>query len=281
MKSYAKITYSCNEPPEIRDESDAIKMRLRVTEFPFTFAKNPQPGQRLAKDRRALMDEFRSEIPGIINWSLEGLNRFLSNGCQFSASRSTEEVWKFYKRRSKPVVCFIEECLERTEDDGDYIFPEEAYKFFEGWLKTKGIKLAVTRAKFFRDMRNEGIEPNQSKQLRMKRAYFGVRLLHGNAVTPSVCSLVVANEVVVEREGSSEARYRVTDTDPHLEELFKVLADLDRQHPNGIPRTELWKGLLTYTKANDLPEDYAKSALEFWKEDGIIFCPSEGLVKKT
>jgi len=177
MKPYAKITYACNEPPEIRDESDAIKYRLKVTEFPYTFTKEPKERQKQAKDRRELMARLLSEIPGIINWSLVGLNRFLSNGCRFSASMSTEEVWEFYRRRSKPVICFIEERIERTEDDGDYIYPDKAYESFRRWLKLKNIKLEVKRAKFYRGMREEGLELRQSRDLGMRRAYFGVRLL--------------------------------------------------------------------------------------------------------
>ncbi len=74
---YAKPTYSCNEPPEIKDDTDAMKMRLRAIEFPHVFAKNPAEGQLQARDRKEVDRELEGEIPGIINWALEGAKTVL------------------------------------------------------------------------------------------------------------------------------------------------------------------------------------------------------------
>jgi P4 family phage/plasmid primase-like protien len=176
FKSYAKITYSCNEPPEIQDESDAVKMRLKVVEFPYTFAKNPLPGQKQAKDRKALVEALKKELPGIARWAVDGLKRFLDNGGRFSFSQSTEDVWTFYKRRAKPTVSFVNECLEFTDDEQDVIEKEPLYRAFRQWLKDANIKLDVSRDKFFRDLKNEGIEARQSREYDRRRVYFGMKL---------------------------------------------------------------------------------------------------------
>jgi P4 family phage/plasmid primase-like protien len=210
---YAKITYSANEPPEIRDESDALKFRLKVVEFPFTFAKIPLPGQKQAKERKELAESLKKEIPGIINWSVQGLIRFLGNGAKFSYSRSTEEAWRFYQRQSKPVVSFLEECVDFTSCDGDWIEKEDLYQTFRAWLKEKKIKRDVSRDKFFKDLKNEGIEASRSREHGMKRLYFGLVIKDCSNVPSELKPLYNNSEAAEKRaeeraEGSDVIEYK-------------------------------------------------------------------------
>ena len=183
FQNYCKTTAACNEPPPFNDESDALKIRLNVIEFPYKFFKNPdvEKGEKLATDREELEAALFSEIPGIINWSLEGLKRFLSNNSKFSANLSTEETWQFYKRNSRPVVMFNEECTKHTEDPEDKISPEEFYKIFEEWKKRTKVKQIVLRDKFFKELKKEGIETSQSRADDRRRMYHGITV----TVTPS------------------------------------------------------------------------------------------------
>lgn len=288
FKPYAKITYSCNEPPEIRDESDALKFRLKVVEFPYTFAKSPMPGQKQAKDRKELIESLKKEIPGIIVWGIQGLIRFLGNGSKFSYSRSTEEAWKFYQRQSKPVVSFLEECIDFTGCEEDWIEKEELFQAFRSWLKDKRIKREISRDKFFKDLKNEGIEARRSKLQDMKRLYFGIKVKEGSKV-PSTLEPIYNNSEPPEGD-----KVRVSDVkelrngwnpgtsqDPGLEGLFLILVDLDASYPEGIPRTDFWRSALAFVEGRDLPEEYIKAALEYWKEQSIIFFPKPGFIKKT
>ncbi|MEM2619224.1 MAG: phage/plasmid primase, P4 family [Candidatus Hadarchaeales archaeon] len=179
FKNYAKITYACNEPPEIKDQTEAIKFRLKVVEFPYTFSKEPREGEKLARDRRELMEELLSEIPGIINWALDGLRRLMNSNFRFSVSRSTEEMWKFYQRKASPVVCFVEECLEFTDDENDVVFKDEMFSAFQEWLKLTGLKLRVSRDKFFKGVKELGIEAVRSREYDRRRIYVGVRFKGG------------------------------------------------------------------------------------------------------
>jgi len=175
FKPYAKITYACNEPPEIKDQSEAIKFRLKVVEFPYTFAKEPVGDQKPARERQEIMDELRIEIPSIVNWAVEGLRRLMKNKFKFSRSKSTEDTWLFYQRRSNPVVCFIEECLEFTDDDDNWLSREGLLSSFKTWVENSKIKIKVSRNKFWRDMKEQGIEATRSRDHDMKRVYLGVK----------------------------------------------------------------------------------------------------------
>jgi P4 family phage/plasmid primase-like protien len=175
IEPYAKVTYTCNEPPEIKDESDAIKFRLKVVEFPHVFSKNPKEGEFAAKDRKELEAELKAETLGIINWAIEGLRRFLANNATFSVSKSTEETWQFYQRKSKPVFTFADECLEITDDDSDKLTIDVMYSLLKNWIKRTKIQLKISRDKMIKQLKEYGIETRQKREDDRKRVYYGVK----------------------------------------------------------------------------------------------------------
>lgn len=177
---YTKLMFNSNEPPEIRDTTNATKSRLKVIDFPFTFKKSPVGDEKPARDKKELTAELKAETQGIINWALEGLKRLIKNNFTFSTAKSTEEMWTFYERKSKPVQVFHEEELDFTDDEDDAILPEEMHKRFEAWIKEKKIKRKITRNMFFRDMKEIGMQLVQSRVYDRKRVYVGVRFSHGD-----------------------------------------------------------------------------------------------------
>lgn len=203
---YAKLTYSCNEPPEIQETSEAIRLRLKVIEFPYIFVKNPVGDQKQARDRKEVDGELESEIPGIINWALEGLKRFLNNNSTFSGTRSTEETWKLYQRKSRPVFSFMEECIKITDDETEKITIEEMYAALKEWLKRNGIKLRIGRMKMVRDLRDEGIETMQKREDERKRIYYGVTLSHDSLIPVFLRSESLQGEEIKEKNGEKKGR---------------------------------------------------------------------------
>jgi putative DNA primase/helicase len=192
FRNYAKPTYACNEPPEFRDESDAVKYRLKAVEFPYIFRKKPREGEKQARDKKEIETELEVEIPGIINWALEGLRRLIASNFTFTESRSTEETWAFYKRKSGPVACFIEEELDFTEDSNDVLSRDQMYQAFSVWLENSKIDLNVSRDKFFKGMKACGVEATQSRTYDMQRVYIGVKC---NNVTPSTSSFRLNRDI--------------------------------------------------------------------------------------
>jgi P4 family phage/plasmid primase-like protien len=184
FRPYAKITYSCNTPPEIKDMSDAIKMRLKFVEFPHQFAKHPTGNQKQAEDRKKIMKALTREIPGIINWMLVGLKRLGDNDFTFTTSLSTDETWEFYRRKSLPVLAYFEECMTITDSDSDKVGIEELYSDFTDWIEEKGLKIKISRQKLIQDLRAEGVVTQQKREDDRKRMYYGVTLSRSNDLTP-------------------------------------------------------------------------------------------------
>jgi P4 family phage/plasmid primase-like protien len=175
---YAKLTFACNEPPRIRDQSDAVKMRLHAIDFPFQFVIEPTNHRyhKKAREREEIHAELLAEMPGILNWALEGLIRLMLHRWKFTLSKSTEDVWTFYERRSNPVAAFSCEQTKLTDDETKVVFKEELWEAFQKWKEASKITLKITRAKFFRDLKELGIEPSQPAAFQGKRVYLGMIL---------------------------------------------------------------------------------------------------------
>lgn len=178
FRNICKISMACNNPPEISDDSDAFWFRMKVVEYPFQFVVNPDPkkNEKQAIDREEFIKILTPEIPGILNWLLEGLRRLKANGFKFSYSKSTEKTRAFYRRKSRPTVCWIEECLQQTGNDEDVILKESLYPDFRQWCLESGIKNVPSSRLFFQALKDDGIEAVQSWALNKKRVYEGYKL---------------------------------------------------------------------------------------------------------
>lgn len=71
FRPIAKHIFSMNEMPVITDRTHAFRRRLIVLKFNRIFNDKDQD--------RGLEDKLFSELPGILNWGLEGLRRVLSS----------------------------------------------------------------------------------------------------------------------------------------------------------------------------------------------------------
>ena len=131
--NYAKLIFSTNTLPRSNDDTYAFFRRWILISFPNTFE-----GKKCDKD---LLEKIstESEISGLFNWAVQGLQRLLKNS-DFSYNKSVDEVMEQYKTLSDPVYAYVQDFL--TCKTGEYILKEELRKHYTKWCKTK--KLPVT-----------------------------------------------------------------------------------------------------------------------------------------
>ncbi|WP_292372735.1 phage/plasmid primase, P4 family [Methanosarcina sp. UBA411] len=124
--NHAKIIMSFNKLPEVDDFSDGFKRRLKIIDFPNKFE-----GARANKN---LVDEIikGGELPGILQWALEGLDRLLKSG-HLSNENTFAESGLEYNRKSNPMYFFVRDCLE--EDEGGFIRKERLYEAYTQYAK--------------------------------------------------------------------------------------------------------------------------------------------------
>jgi putative DNA primase/helicase len=157
-----------NEAPALRDASGALAGRFVSLRMSRTF---------FGREDRALFAALQRELPGILNWALEGLERLADRG-RFLQPKSSDELVDSIARTSSPVATFLDdECIvERTANTGC----DDLFYAWSKWCDRQGLK--------------PGSSPNLSRDLSTiiadlkvarprsdadrKRVYVGVRLRH-------------------------------------------------------------------------------------------------------
>jgi len=105
----AKLVFSCNNIPPTTNKNLAFYRRWIILEF-----KNQHSVEEVDSK---LKDKLREELPGILNWSLEGLKRLLEND-GFSYWFDPEQVKDLYERGSDSIQSFIFNNINTEDDEG-------------------------------------------------------------------------------------------------------------------------------------------------------------------
>lgn len=101
MTHYAKLAFNCNELPQAREHNEAFFRRFLIIPFNVTIPEE-QRNPNLAKEI------IETELPGVFNWVLDGLQRLLEQG-KFSECEAARQALEVYRRESDSVAMFISE----------------------------------------------------------------------------------------------------------------------------------------------------------------------------
>lgn len=100
-----KLVIECNARPRIKGGDDGIWRRMVVIPFPVQIPKGEM--------EKGLEDRLVREGPGILNWALQGLARWLEEGLIVPAA--VAEAVDDYRRASNPFGEWFQERLELGE----------------------------------------------------------------------------------------------------------------------------------------------------------------------
>jgi len=99
LKHYARLMFNCNVLPRDSEGSRAFFRRFIIIPFDVSI---PEGEQDIDLAKRII----KNELPGILNWVLEGLDRLLANK-RFSHSEKVEEMSRRYEEMSHTVASFL------------------------------------------------------------------------------------------------------------------------------------------------------------------------------
>jgi putative DNA primase/helicase len=129
-----------NELPRFGDASGAIASRFIL----LTLNKS-----WLGSEDTELTGKLLTELPGIMNWALDGLERLQAQG-RFTIVRSSEDALGALQDLVSPVAAFVRECCEvgpyRVTVDG-------IYNRWKSWAEDNGHKVS-SKQTFGRDLRS-------------------------------------------------------------------------------------------------------------------------------
>lgn len=137
----ALMVFAMNPPlPAFLDNSQGINRRIRVIHFQKTFAGTPG-------ENNHLKDDLKQELPGILNWALEGYRRLIESGAkQFSDSEAGGRIVSESRKMNHPEEIFFEEFLTVTESG--LVSSRKVYERYQKWTEETGIKFKLAENQF-------------------------------------------------------------------------------------------------------------------------------------
>jgi len=163
----ARFFIISNELPNFGDASGAVANRFVVLELGRSW---------LGRDNTRLTDELLGELPGILNWALDGLDRLTATD-RFTTVRSSEDAVLALQDIVSPTAAFVRDCCVRGP--GLEVPVTELYTEWKTWCDANGRDHPGTVQRFGRDLRAvvpglKVVRPNDAG--RRHRSFLGLTL---------------------------------------------------------------------------------------------------------
>ena len=140
LKLPTRFLFLTNEFPRLSDSSGALAGRFIILRLTESFYGREDTG---------LTDRLLGELPGILNWAVEGWQRLNERG-RFVVPSSVRDVVEEIEDLSSPVTAFVrEECVVEA---GLRVRVSDLYEAWRCWCEREGRTLVTTKQSFGRDL---------------------------------------------------------------------------------------------------------------------------------
>ena len=140
LKQYAKLIFNCNELPKDVEHTNAYFRRFLIIPFDVTIPPQEQ-------DKQLHTKIIESELSGVFNWVLDGLNRLLEQK-RFTNCEAAKQAVELYKTQSDSVKMFIDENNYKSSPT-DYRLIKELYTEYRAYCIEDGFK-PVNKSNFIK-----------------------------------------------------------------------------------------------------------------------------------
>jgi len=97
-----KIWFAVNTLPEIRGTDNGIWRRIKVVPFDVSFQ---------GREDRSLTQKLHHELPGIMNWAIQGAHQWMSHGLPIPSR--VKDATDIYRSNSDIVAAFLDEKVSK------------------------------------------------------------------------------------------------------------------------------------------------------------------------
>ncbi len=146
----AKLIFSVNELPKINDTTPGLYRRFIIVPFDRSFEGNPDLG---------LEEKLTQELPGILNWAVEGLKSLRAAG-RFNETDRNFNAMRTFKSENSPVVEFLNAMFEPVPAGDERIYTmtiSDLYAQYRNYCFDHGYKPKAL-ANFTREINHNRIE---------------------------------------------------------------------------------------------------------------------------
>jgi putative DNA primase/helicase len=161
-----------NELPRIEDASGALASRFLVLTLRESF---------YGREDHGLFDRFLPELPGILNWALEGWDRLYARG-RFVQPPSAAALVQEFEDLGSPIGAFVRERCDVGQ--GHSVPKDRLFQAWKTWCAENGREHPGTVQTFGRNLRAvlPGLGESQPRVLGARvRYYEGIRPRDGDA----------------------------------------------------------------------------------------------------
>jgi putative DNA primase/helicase len=151
FKSSAKLNLFGNHRPIVSGTDHGFWRKILLVPWPVKI-------QDSEKDK-TLPDRLKLELPGILNWCLEGLADWRDRG--LSQPRCIDAATAEYRSDSDLLGDFLTDHID-TAADGCRLTKPEVYKRYREWAEEGGIRMLWSSKTFNAKMKDRGIEEGRS-----------------------------------------------------------------------------------------------------------------------
>jgi|GEM_PF-1226560 len=169
IRPHAKHLFAANTLPSADIDDDAFFRRILMVSFPKTIPREDRDPH--------LFDELEAELPGVLNWALEGLDRLREQG-HFSGDLPPAETQAKWRSWGESIERFKERCLDDDAAATAVAPKRDVFDAYRTFCESEGIP-AESKHKFGREMMSDSGVGERQKTIDGKRVwcYTGVDLL--------------------------------------------------------------------------------------------------------
>lgn len=168
LKLPTRFVLLTNPIPKLPDSAGAITGRLLVMRLTESF---------FGREDTELEAKLYRELPGILNWSIDGWRRLRERG-RFVQPESAGDVIDDLESLSSPVSAFVRDCCQIGQDH--QIWVDDLYAAWVKWCDREGRDHPSSKAWFGRDLKAACPGVRAYKASNDMRAYHGIDLKQGS-----------------------------------------------------------------------------------------------------
>ncbi|XWW47898.1 DNA primase [Fibrella sp. USSR17] len=152
LTNYAKLIFNCNELPADVEHTPAYFRRFLIVPFGVTIPDHEQ-------DKQLAHKIINTELSGVFNWVLAGLQRLLAQG-RFTDCQAVNDQLEAYKKQSDTVRVFLDEQGYQVSEH--YTPLKDLYRDYKSYCIENGYR-QVNNRNFQKRLNASGIQTTRTR----------------------------------------------------------------------------------------------------------------------
>jgi putative DNA primase/helicase len=263
-----------NHKPEVRGTDDALWSRVKLVEFPVSFADRVD---------RALPARLREELPGILNWAIAGCLAWHKDG--LTPPEKVKIATETYRKEQDVIGQFIGECCQTGTNlttGRDYECKASLlYRAYQGWSEENG-QYALSQKRFGGYLTAHGYPSDENatglgaKRLRIGLTDTALRMAQDTTLSTTLRDRRV--EPTFARNGAAKPV-----SDPHNTTLSTLETEKSRLEKNraGLSDSKGRKGSEEDLKSEKRKQNQDDRESTHRNERVVTSCPHERTTTET